>query len=581
MNTFYGGDSGRAQECLKRKWKDKLKKVEELASQYRRHPLNSSYKPKLAKPWLPSSVWKLFPRQALAFNFAKTCKEDVHVFSLETIIDGTERRLFLVTTYAEFWYYYVNKPVSLAHCYEVIPADTVCKLYFDLEFYKPANPGADGRKMVSLVIEYFSKKLEEFYGIKCSSECVLNLDSSTEEKFSRHLIFVLPDAAFKDNIHVGHFIKTVAQPMLSLIASKDIIAGQSMQGAHETASLPKAEDLNGYSIKPSYVRPVKEGPSTEEYDLSSLIVKNKYGGSQAFIDQGVYTKNRNFRLYKSSKLGKNVPFELAEDNKFKCKPQKDIGIEEHVFLCSLISNIKFSDSLKILTCTNPENAMNPKPSVNSRNAGVTMKGYQFSPYPEIDDFILSVITREGFQGGIRSWNYFSAGEIVVYETVNYRWCENIGRVHKSNNVMLLVDLKREVWYQKCYDPLCRVQNFKSHCYPLPGEVCLPYLFKEENEDCIFTMDENGNIQETKLKPNIDAGQLQDKLNMPKPGEDVVCKERCSESEIDDSLILEATEDIEFVDAVDTSLAVMDWDELEIPDNLLLQSLYEHEMFAGK
>lgn len=38
------------------------------------------------------------------------------------------------------------------HCYEVIPEGTVCKLYFDLEFYKPANKGADGKIMVSRLI---------------------------------------------------------------------------------------------------------------------------------------------------------------------------------------------------------------------------------------------------------------------------------------------------------------------------------------------------------------------------------------------------------------------------------------------
>lgn len=38
------------------------------------------------------------------------------------------------------------------HCYEVIPEGAVCKLYFDLEFYKPANKGADGKIMVSRLI---------------------------------------------------------------------------------------------------------------------------------------------------------------------------------------------------------------------------------------------------------------------------------------------------------------------------------------------------------------------------------------------------------------------------------------------
>lgn len=42
---------------------------------------------------------------------------------------------------------------SLMHCYEVIPEQDACKLYFDLEFYKPANPGANGKSMVAKLIE--------------------------------------------------------------------------------------------------------------------------------------------------------------------------------------------------------------------------------------------------------------------------------------------------------------------------------------------------------------------------------------------------------------------------------------------
>lgn len=39
------------------------------------------------------------------------------------------------------------------HCYEVIPEGAVCKLYFDLEFHKPSNKGADGKTMVSSLIQ--------------------------------------------------------------------------------------------------------------------------------------------------------------------------------------------------------------------------------------------------------------------------------------------------------------------------------------------------------------------------------------------------------------------------------------------
>lgn len=57
--------------------------------------------------------------------------------------------------------------------------------------------------LVVCVSQYVCDKLMGLYGVQCSAKDVLNLDSSTEEKFSRHLIFNLQHAAFKDNTHVG------------------------------------------------------------------------------------------------------------------------------------------------------------------------------------------------------------------------------------------------------------------------------------------------------------------------------------------------------------------------------------------
>lgn len=58
-----------------------MKKVEELASHYERHPLPTVYRPRLSKPSMPSSVWKIFSRQAEAFNYADTCEEVYYVLS--------------------------------------------------------------------------------------------------------------------------------------------------------------------------------------------------------------------------------------------------------------------------------------------------------------------------------------------------------------------------------------------------------------------------------------------------------------------------------------------------------------------
>ncbi|XP_076192546.1 DNA-directed primase/polymerase protein isoform X2 [Aptenodytes patagonicus] len=472
---------------MKRKWEERLKKVEELASHYERNPLPPVYRPKLSKPFLPSSVWKIFCRQAEAFSYVKTCKEDAHVFALEKNTQSGQR-FYLVTTYKELWFYYTKGyKTSLMHCYEVIPEKDACKLYFDLEFYKPANPGADGKSMVAKLIELVSQKLKELYDVDCSAKDVLNLDSSTDEKFSRHLIFVPQKTVFKDNTHIG-----------------------------------------------------------------------------------VYTKNRNFRMYKSSKAGKKVILKIAEDNKFVPNCEENVSLEEAYFLSSLICNIRARDDTKVLSSGFSEEERKMSAFLNSkttRSSRDSMEGYQDSPYPEIDYFVRSLVNKDGVQGGIRRWNYFSLEEILVYDISGYRWCENIGRAHKSNNIMIVVDLKKEVWYQKCHDPACREENFKSQSFPLPPRICLPFLFKEEEENTL--MNARGNTEE-KVKPHSNAPDLsKSSVSLEKSlSQDFLLPDSEWDNASDDARFLEATEDVELAEAANDSL---NYATEEIPDEVLLEA----------
>ncbi|XP_007466581.1 PREDICTED: DNA-directed primase/polymerase protein [Lipotes vexillifer] len=555
---------------MKRKWEARLKQIEERASHYERKPLSLTYRPRLSKPEEPPSIWKLFHRQTQAFNFVKSCKEDVHVFALEYKV-GDGQRIYLVTTYAQLWFYYKSRR-NLLHCYEVIPENAVCKLYFDLEFNRLANPGADGKKMVALLIEHVCKALQQFYRVSCSAEDVLNLDSSTNEKFSRHLIFQLHEVAFKDNIHVGNFVRKMLEPAFHLIASEDDDMTPETMG-HEFSHFSETPVKQGISFsKKSTDKDMGEIWTTNSKklerlgsakqsspDLSFLIVKNNVGEKHLFVDLGVYTRNRNFRLYKSSKIGKYVPLEVAEDNKFYPVQSKNISKENQYFLSALVSNVRFSDTLRILTCDISQNKQRVEYFNHTSTSVETIEGFQCSPYPEIDQFVLLLVNKNGIKGGIRRWNYFFPEELLVYDICKYRWCENIGRAHKSNNIMILVDLKNEVWYQKCHDPICKAENFKSDCFPLPAEVRLLFLLKEEEE---FTTDETRD-NETK--------------NPHEPSSSASSKGTFSDADwdngIDDAYILEATEDAELADAAENSLLGYNGID-EIPDELITEVLQE-------
>ncbi|XP_037850094.2 DNA-directed primase/polymerase protein isoform X1 [Chlorocebus sabaeus] len=598
---------------MNRKWEEKLKQIEERASHYERKPLSSVYRPRLSKPEEPPSIWRLFHRQAQAFNFVKSCKEDVHVFALEYKV-GDGQRIYLVTTYAEFWFYYKSRK-NLLHCYEVIPENAVCKLYFDLEFNKPANPGADGKKMVALLIEYVCKVLRELYGVNCSAEDVLNLDSSTDEKFSRHLIFQLHDVAFKDNIHVGNFLRKILQPALDLLGSEDDNSASETTGhgfphfleapARQEFSFTEKATGESWTLNSEKLERLGSAEQSSP-DLSFVVVKNNVGEKHLFVDlesvcqftqtnparifiwiastlqtnlgsvdiftilslpiyaHGVYTRNRNFRLYKSSKIGKRVALEVTEDNTFFPIRSKDVSDEYQYFLSSLVSNVRFSDTLRILTCDPSQNKQKGVGYFNSIGTSVeTIEGFQCSPYPEVDHFVLSLVNKDGIKGGIRRWNYFFPEELLVYDICKYRWCENIGRAHKSNNIMILVDLKNEVWYQKCHDPVCKAENFKSDCFPLPAEVCLLFLFKEEEELTTDEADETrSNETQNPHKPSpskLSTGASADAV---------------WDNDIDDAYFLEATEDAELAEAAENSLLSYNSEADEIPDELIIEVLQE-------
>ncbi|XP_025240425.1 DNA-directed primase/polymerase protein isoform X3 [Theropithecus gelada] len=569
---------------MNRKWEEKLKQIEERASHYERKPLSSVYRPRLSKPEEPPSIWRLFHRQAQAFNFVKSCKEDVHVFALEYKV-GDGQRIYLVTTYAEFWFYYKSRK-NLLHCYEVIPENAVCKLYFDLEFNKPANPGADGKKMVALLIEYVCKALRELYGVNCSAEDVLNLDSSTDEKFSRHLIFQLHDVAFKDNIHVGNFLRKILQPALDLLGSEDDDSASETTGhrfphfleapARQEFSFTEKATGESWTLNSEKLERLGSAEQSSP-DLSFLVVKNNVGEKHLFVDLGVYTRNRNFRLYKSSKIGKRVALEVPEDNAFFPVRPKGVSDEYQYFLSSLVSNVRFSDTLRILTCDPSQNKQKGVGYFNSIGTSVeTIGGFQCSPYPEVDHFVLSLVNKDGIKGGIRRWNYFFPEELLVYDICKYRWCENIGRAHKSNNIIsfcvifgnhcfgwILVDLKNEVWYQKCHDPVCKAENFKSDCFPLPAEVCLLFLFKEEEELTTDEADETrSNETQNPHKPSLS------KLSTGASTDAVW------DNDIDDAYFLEATEDAELAEAAENSLLSYNNEADEIPDELIIEVLQE-------
>ncbi|XP_064601582.1 DNA-directed primase/polymerase protein-like [Liolophura sinensis] len=518
--SFYG-------ESLKRKNLRLVEeKVEKRVKEFKKYPLPEKYQNRITGP---STGWESFFRQQEAFSYARSRFKDLHVFAFESDFfdKGQGQRMYVAVSYPVFWHTYSQLAPNQRHHYEVIPEGSVCKLYFDLEFTWKFNPDRDGSSMTSLLIQYVCCWMKHIYKRDCPKEQVIELDASTDSKFSRHLIFQLPAAAFKDNRHAGNFVSYIFGK-LSKYLRHDYF-GLECDDDTEEEQKPETQNFgieiddknsdeerktvclldkritvqNGTkNMTPEKAKehPKDIAPPTSEdkfsqiidsfglTDLHTLFVKNKHGETILFCDTGVYTKNRNFRLFLSSKLKKNNPLVVSPDNTYGKSEQLT---QEQLFMDCLISNVQYSSKLKILTFETQNGSQNRQLfySQNTDRSVASQKGflegYQKSPYPEIDDFISGQLSQDGVRGAIRHWTYFSQGELLVYDIAHYRWCDNVQRHHKSNNIMFIADLLQGVYYQKCHDPECRSQNYKSADRPLPDYVLPAYYFRDDEDHSIF------------------------------------------------------------------------------------------------
>ena len=301
------------------------------------------------------------------------------VFAFE--VDYSGKRQFVCCHPLTLWSFYEH--LTKRHYYEVIPGNKPCKLFFDLEYSLLLNPGLNS----AVIIEKFRLKLEqelnEIFGPKLMD--LIDLDSTSATKFSRHLI--VTSHVFRDINQMKHFVKRFCEKL------------------RQDVSFPK-------------------------------VVLNE-GESGLFVDEGVYTRNRNFRLYLSSKFGKTTSLQVTSDG---CLDGKS------VFLHSLVSYVVLNQE-DILEYHCQSDSVKAVPQHLPRFAS-----HQNSIFPEIDDFVTTLVQdlEERRTGYIRKCT--QVGSVLSYDIAgSYKFCHNIGRHHKSNNIRIIVDLSKGVFHQTCHD----------------------------------------------------------------------------------------------------------------------------------
>ena len=168
----------------------------------------------------------------------------------------------------------------------------------DLEYNKKANPNIteiDNEALLDEFITELNDELQKVYNITIDRTNIVDLDSSTEKKFSRHFIIHLPNGElFADAPICGIFVKNFIGRLAEEVATGEM--------ATKCPTLAKYLFVQN---KPN------AAPDEKEKDF---IGTRKV----CFVDTGVYTRNRVFRILGSVKYGKSssASLRIASTNLF-------------------------------------------------------------------------------------------------------------------------------------------------------------------------------------------------------------------------------------------------------------------------
>uniref|UniRef100_A0A0N5B286 DNA-directed primase/polymerase protein n=1 Tax=Strongyloides papillosus TaxID=174720 RepID=A0A0N5B286_STREA len=401
--------------------------------------------------------FKAYYHQSEAMDVYIKDKSNLRIFSYENPTSKCQgSRKYIATDLSEFVKWYLNTKEEIRNFYEIIPIDTPCRLYFDLEYPKEQNPDTDSREVFDKFCLTVKDLLKSEYNIEVDiDKSFLILESSTPTKFSLHVIVHLPEKQlFSSNVEMKKFTDFLYITMLE----KDIalVYNGKVNNVGEKIKVP-------------------------------------------IFDPAVYTKNRNFRLYLSCKLGKNVHLKLADWCKFyQCKNVlKPVDVQ--IFFDSLCVP-RFYDKCQILPEYNVDvevvkekipkakatgrAVLNNVCKANNDYCEFLKNGYgRTSPFASLEKFIVGKSKEYVSTADIRAWdliNVKKTGKIkIIFHIKGSRYCFHIGREHKSNHV----------YWETYFDPdlICCQKCFDRECH---GKVSLGFKIpKDVTEDVISTLKE--------------------------------------------------------------------------------------------
>jgi hypothetical protein len=362
---------------------------------------------------------------------------------------GAHFRSFVAASHAAAWREHLAAPPGSLHWYEVVREGRPCHLYLDLECPAAANPGLDLDAAVDALLAHAAAAIaDHFPGRALDYGSVYELESSTPEKLSRHLVVRLPGAAWATNLEAGAFVA-------ALLARPGAAAA--------LATLPA-------------------------------------GG--CLVDTAVYTRNRHFRCVYSSKGGRAAALRPTARFAGAARPSP-----ARAFLETLVCRVDPAATLLAMrppgaagTGAGPAASAVPGAFVAApgapggrrvawKNGGGAdaPRGARLAARMALAEralpFIESVATRAGgAEARARTLAFCGDGGTVAYSMVGpgSHHCARRGGPHASNHVYYVVALEAAAYAQKCHDPECA--GFRAPWAPLPEGLRLPPWRLEEEEE---------------------------------------------------------------------------------------------------
>ncbi|CAE7302879.1 primpol [Symbiodinium sp. CCMP2456] len=359
------------------------------------------------------------------------------------------------------------------HLYEVLMETQPCWLYFDLEFHRCVNPNLDPGKVISAFYDLLNQFCLSTFGLTLDTDNLFELDSTTEEKFSKHVIakrlqtdsgmggqYHFQSLAFPNNAQAGFFVKKFM----------DFVRQQRL-ARRCAASLLFAR------AKPKKQKENQKAPAKDEDPAAENASADEAAGSPPsevpVVDESVYTRNRCFRVLFSSKFGKRRPLLPT----WKSTPA--VALFE-----SLVAGVPEGTPLFRHPILPPDvqhkdlrrNCPDTSAHVRPRLTADDVKELPLSENAALHRYLVELwddvrIKNEGqaaFANPTRVQRslLMGSGEYMVVSLVNNRFCFKKGASHKSNGIYLVINQKRWVVYQKCHDA-ADCPDFRSHEFSLP------------------------------------------------------------------------------------------------------------------